>query len=794
MKKNKEQEIDKFLSDKNFRKKVSKKKKIEVFSLRFSLFIFLALFLLFTGYLVYLQQTLPSLSELENPKLEEATKIYSDNGELIDKFFLKNRTRITIDEIPKDIVNALIATEDRKFYSHWGVDLQRIAQAFMKNIISLNLKKEGASTITQQLARNLYLNSREITMNRKLREALTAIQIEKTYTKQEILAYYFNTVYFGKGAYGIEAAAQTYFDKSAKELNLDECATLTALLKSPTNYDPTEFPEAAKNRRNLVLSAMLEMNYITKEQYDAAVSDPIKITLKSNLLETSESSEFTEYVRQILQTKAEKYGFDLYRDGLKVYTTLDTRFQSHADDAVKEQLKIHQKSFNSYWSWNKNKDILNNALEKFIKQSEEYKKAPTESAKKNIFDKMKNNPAVIDSVKDIAITIQVAFVVMNPKTGEIKAMVGQNPFNKVKYGLNHATQSKRQPGSSFKPFVYTVAVMNGYGPGTEISNDPVSVNLGGKTWTPRGGGEGGVVSMRTAIAKSINVVAVRTAMELAPIDKVIKLAHEMGIKSELPNFLSLALGSGEVTPLEMTNAFGTFANNGIWVEPVAIKKIEDRNGNLIEQSTLESKEIFGEDVAYLMTDMMQDVIENGTATSIGQFFHRPAAGKTGTSQNYTDAWFVGYTPQFVAGCWLGFDDSRIKFGGAYGQGGRAAAPIWGRFMKYLYSDEDFDFPVEYFLMPPSVEEVNICTITGLLANNTCPSESELVIKRFLPRRCNSTHITAPLDSLGGVFENQLKGLDVPSDGKVKKKEIPKEKPKEIPKEKPKEKPKDTKTP
>jgi penicillin-binding protein 1A len=310
--------------------------------------------------------------------------------------------------------------------------------------------------------------------------------------------------------------------------------------------------------------------------------------------------------------------------------------------------------------------------------------------------------------------------------------------------------------------------MNGYGPGTEISNDPISLKIeGGKTWNPRGGGEGGTLPMRYALAKSVNVVAVRTAMELAPIDKVIALAHQMGIKTELPNVLSLALGSGEVTPLEMTNAFGTFANNGIWVEPLAIKKIEDRNGNVIEQSTLESREVFGEDVAYIMSDMMQDVIEYGTATSVGQFFHRPAAGKTGTSQNYTDSWFIGYTPQFVAGIWLGFDDPKINFGGSYGQGGRAAAPIWGRFMKYLYSDEDFDFPVEYFLMPESVEEVSICTVTGLLANSSCPSTTELVMKRFLPRRCSSTHEPS-VDSL--AFNPGTKTPDVPIEqGKEKQK-------------------------
>ena len=343
--KNKEEELEKYFADKDFRRKISRKNKRQNISIGFILTILLIIFLIFAGYIIYLSQSLPSLSELENPKLEEATKIYSDNGELIDKFYLKNRTKVTFEDIPKDMVNALVATEDRKFFDHWGVDVQRIVQAFVKNIVRMKLKKEGASTITQQLAGILYLNRKEITVSRKLREAMTAVQIEKTYTKQEIITYYLNTVYFGKGAYGIEAAASTYFNKTSKELTLDECAILVGLLKSPANYDPVENPEASKNRRNLVLSSMLDAKYITKEVYDIEIDAPIKVTLKTqdDISNESRSSEFTEYVRQILQTKAEKYGFDLYRDGLKVYTTLDTRFQKHADDAVKEQLKSYQK-------------------------------------------------------------------------------------------------------------------------------------------------------------------------------------------------------------------------------------------------------------------------------------------------------------------------------------------------------------------------------------------------------------------------------------------------------------------
>lgn len=750
---NKEAELNKYFSDKNYRRKNLKKNKRENLSLGSILLVLLFCFLVFCSYLVYLSQSLPSLSELENPKLEEATKIYSDNGELIDKFYMKNRTKTTFENIPKEMINALVATEDRKFFNHWGVDVERIGKAFVKNLLRFKLKGEGASTITQQLAGILYLNRKEITYSRKLKEAMTAIQIEKTYTKQEIITYYLNTVYFGKGAYGIEAAASTYFSKTSKDLTLDECAILVGLLKSPTNYDPVDNPEACKNRRNLVLKSMYEAKYITKEVLDAQLANPIKVTLRTEEFNTeSKAPEFTEYVRQLLQQKAEKYGFDLYRDGLKVYTTLDTRFQRHAEDAVKEQLKSYQKSFSGYWKWNNsNKDILESNLEKFIKQTDAYKKAPNDNEKKKVFDNLKNDKNIIDSVKNLTTSIQVGFCVMNPKTGEIKAMVGANPYTRTKYGLNHVTQVKRQPGSSFKPFVYAVAVNNGYSPGYEISNDPINVSVGGRMWSPKGGGTGGMMTMRYAIEKSINVVAVRTAMEIAPIEKVIDLAHKMGIKSDLPNFLSLALGVGEVTPLEMTNAFGTFANGGIWVEPIAITKIEDRNGNIIEQAVPETQEILSEEVAYVMTDMMEGVVNEGTAASIRQFFHRPCAGKTGTSQNYTDAWFVGYTPQFVAGCWLGFDDARVKFGGAYGQGGKAAAPIWGSFMKKLYSDSDFDFPVEYFKMPSGVDEISVCEVTGLLAGEYCPTIRELGIKKKNLKKCPGNH-AMPKDSLGvGTF-------------------------------------------
>jgi penicillin-binding protein 1A len=737
-------EREQYFNNRDYRRSMMKKKK-KSSSRKLSLAAIIAIAVLVgvIAYGAFLVQGLPSLSSLENPKTDLATKIYSEDGELLDQLFIQNRTLVSLDAIPKDLINALIATEDRKFYRHWGLDLDRIFKAMIKNLLSFQVK-EGASTITQQLARNLYptVIGSDISLTRKMREAITAVQIEKTYTKDEILILYLNQVYFGRGAYGVEAAAKTFFNKTALELTLDECAMLIGMLKNPSGfYDPVDHPNECMERRNIVLNNMYEEDFITREVFELSKNDPIKAQPRATQKQSSGgiAGQFTEYVRQVLEKKSEKYGFNIYRDGLVVRTTLNTRMQKQAVNAVTDQLKEFQKSFNSTWNWKAHKDILNDAIDRSIKESDEYKKSKTDADRQRIYNKIKQDEKFIDGVKEREIAVQVGFCVIDPKTGEIKAMVGQNPNYPFKYGLNHVTQIKRQPGSSFKAFVYATAIDNGYSPTYSISNDPLRVVIGGQVWEPKGGGTGGMVSLRTGLQNSINIVAVRTAMELAPIDQVIKLAHKMGINSELPNVLSLALGVGEVSPLEMTNAFGVFPNEGIWVEPHAITKIEDRYGNVIEEVIPETREAISEGVAYTMCDMMQDVIDGGTASSVRAYFHRPAGGKTGTTQDYTDAWFIGFTPQLVAGCWLGFDDSRIKFGGAYGQGGRAAAPIWGRFMKYVYEDPQTTMELKYFEMPPDVEEASVCSITGLLSNESCPSYNDLILKRNMGRRCSMTH-------------------------------------------------------
>ncbi|MCX7878396.1 MAG: PBP1A family penicillin-binding protein [Ignavibacteria bacterium] len=745
-------ERQRYFSDRAYRHELAKRKKKKTSrNISFLSLITIILIISTVIYGAYIFEGLPSLSSLEKPKTDLATRIYSEDGELIDQLYIENRTIVSLDVIPKDLINALIATEDRKFFSHWGIDLDRVIKAFIKNLMALSIK-EGASTITQQLARNLYRDEigSKVSFTRKLREAVTAVQIEKTYTKEEILLLYLNQVYFGRGAYGVEAASRTFFDKSVSELTLDECATLIGMIKNPSGfYDPVERPDQCLERRNIVLNNMYEEGYISKEVYELAKNDPVKAQPKSVKKESGSmniAAQFTEYVRQQLEKKAEKYGFNIYRDGLVVRTTLNMRMQKHAVDAVNNQLKEFQRAFNSTWNWKQHKDILIDAIDKAIRNSDEYKKAKTDAERAVIYNRLKNDINFIEKVKEREIAVQVGFVCIDPKTGEIKAMVGQNPNYPFKYGLNHVTQIKRQPGSSFKAFVYATAIENGYSPAYTISNDPLRVVIGGQTWSPKGGGTGGMVTLRDGLARSINVVAVRTAMELAPIEQVIRLSQKMGISSTLPNVLSLSLGVGEVSPLEMTSAYGVFPNEGIWVEPHAIVKIEDRFGNVIEEFIPETREAISEGVAYIMSDMMEDVINDGTAQSVRNFFSRPAAGKTGTTQDYTDAWFIGFTPQLVAGCWLGFDDSRIKFGGAYGQGGRAAAPIWGRFMKYVYDDPQTTMPLAYFEMPPDVIETDICTVTGLTANSSCPSYVDLILKRNMGRKCSMSHSFIPSDT------------------------------------------------
>lgn len=708
--------------------------------------------ILFVWYGFYIASGLPSLEKLENPRPELATKIYSEDGEVLDQFSIKNRTRITLDRLPKGVVDALVATEDKAFYSHWGVHLERVARAMVKNILAFDLTREGASTITQQLARNLYnlQGARESffdKVTRKIRELITSVQIERNFTKQEILELYLNVALFGRGAYGIESGAQQFFGKSAADLTLGEYTMLIGMLKGPGYYDPINYPERAYRRRDIVLGQMVRDGFLTQEEADSVRADSLVFRLPDPELRAGIAPHFVEWIRQQMVKKAEQYGFDLYRDGLRVYTTLNARMQRYANAAVDSHLVQFQKSFDATWDWKKAPEILRDNIDKLIRDSDKYRRAADRETRDSLLRTLRNDPAIIDSAKRAAQTIEVGFVVTNPHNGYILAMVGGRNYKSFKYGLNHVTQIRRQPGSAFKPFVYTVALDNGYPICTEILNQPVTIPMpDGTRWTPSNfdGSIGGKYTLREALKQSINLIAVRMIQQIAPPKEVAEYAKRMGIKSPIPPYESIALGTPEVSPLEMATAFGVYANEGVRVDPYGIIRIEDKDGNVIEQTVPEKSEVLSKETAYLMTNLLEDAVNDGTGIRVRNFllYHFPAAGKTGTTNDYGDAWFVGFTPHLAAAAWVGFDDHRIKFTTSDGQGGRAAAPIFGRFMKSVYEDSTLGLPVELFTQPEGVITDTICVETKKKAQEWCPEKTTELFNAKYPIALCDKHTSA----------------------------------------------------
>ena len=694
--------------------KKPKKKTLKYIFIGGGVFIVVAIFL----FMQYVSEGLPSLEELENPSAQLATNVWSKDGQLIGSFFNENRVEVSIDSIPAHVINALIATEDKNFFRHWGVDLQRFIKAMVKNI--LLFKREGASTITQQLAKNLYgLKSRNEstrgTVIRKIREWITAIQIEKNYTKREILEMYFNTSYFGHGAYGLNVAARVYFNKSVKELTITDAGVLISLLKSNVYYDPFNKYENSLRRRNLVMKNMVADGFLEESQFEKLKMEPIKLSYKKieEGIQGGIAPHFLEYIRQQLVKLAPKYGLNLYEGGLNIYTTLDSRMQKIANNAVKVHLEEFQKQFDKNWNWQKYSVLLTELTDKAIKNHPEYKIAANQEEKKIVYNRLQRDNHLIDSVKRIGKRIEVGFVVIDPKNGEIRTMVGGRDQTFL-YGLNHATQIRRQPGSAFKPIVYSVAIDDGLYPAYPILNQRFNYDDGSaKIWSPENFNHetSGFVTLRDALKESLNLVSARLIIEgHAPLWKIGRFAEKMGIKNKLDLVPSISLGTSVVSPIELTSAFATLANRGIYNEPISILRIEDKDGVLIENFTSYASEAIPEETAYIVTDMLRTAIDAGTgqAARSKYNFQRPAAGKTGTTQDFADAWYVGFTPQLAGGVWVGFDDQRVSFTGDYGQGARAALPIWAIFMHDVY--EQLNLPVEDFIPPASgnIVSANFC--------------------------------------------------------------------------------------
>lgn len=701
-----------------------------------------------TWYIFYIIGGLPSLEQLENPRPELATKIYSVDGVVLDQFFIKKRTNVALDKLPPGLVQALIATEDKVFYDHWGFHLRRVFSAIVKNIIALDIDREGASTLTQQLARSLYFKpDRHLfdKITRKFRELISAVQIERNFTKNEILELYINVSSFGRGTYGIESASQTYFGKPASELQASEYSLLIGLLKGPSFYDPIRHLDRALTRRDIVLGQMRKANIIMPEETERVRNEPLNFKVPDEETLTGIAPHFVEWVRQQLVKKSEQYGFDILRDGLRVYTTIDTRLQRYANQAVEEHLNEFQVNFDKGWNWKAHPQILSENINSRIREVEAYRKAKSQGERDSIATALRANPAFIDSVKRLVSMIEVGFVVIDQHTGHIVAMVGGRNFRQFKYGLNHAVQIRRQPGSAFKPFVYTVALDNGFPLSYELLNQPVTIPMyDGTRWTPGNydGDFGGKYTLREGLKKSVNLIAIRAILEIAPAKQVVEYAKRMGIKSEIRPYESIALGTEVVSPIEITSAFGVYANEGILVEPVSILRIEDKDGNLIEQNIPEKKEVLSKETAYLMTSILESAVNSGTGIRVRNFFHLPAAGKTGTTDEYGDAWFVGYTPHLTAGVWVGFDDNRIKLGPDDGQGGRAAAPIFGRFMAKAYADPSIGYQLEYFERPDGIVTDTICGDTKKKAREFCPEKIEEIFNAKYPLPLCDKHTSA----------------------------------------------------
>ena len=666
--------------------------------------------LLFIG---FLSRDLPSLEQLENYDPDLVTRIYSADGKVLNELFVQKRVFVELYNIPAQMQNAVIASEDRRFYEHWGLSLRSVARAIGINILSLSYR-QGFSTLTQQLARNLYKTiGFEDSVLRKIKEVITAVQIERTYTKDEILEMYLNTVHFGHGTYGVEAATKRFFGKESKDLTVDESALLVGLLPSPASYSPVRHPERARKRRNTVLRLMRDQGYINHSehaQYRAMTLESINEDPTRGL-----APYFTEHVRRLLEQEDEALGINIYRDGLKIYTTLDSRLQSIAEKFILDAI-------------NKSQEKLNNRI---INNQEEFELL----GHLTIYDEdsvkmmMRGEAQLFKDLRS-KLLVQTAFVAINPKTGGIIAMIGGRPDYHDQY--NRAVQARRQPGSVFKPFVYTTALENGYTVTQQLLNQPVVLNVQNTDgswvkWKPQnyGGSTGGLTTLREGIRKSLNLISVRIVQQdYAPAEQVKRTAQRMGISTDIRAVDAIALGTSEVIPLELVSAYAAYANKGVYSKPIAITKIEDRYGNTIREYHPAQYEVLSEETAYLMTNLMQTVMDRGTGGSARwkYNFTRPAAGKTGTTQGWSDAWFVGFTPQIAAGVWFGVDDYQVSLGKGQ-DGSKAALPSWANFMRD--SHIMLELPRVNFQKPDGILVSEICSVSKMRSRKACPIEKEV---------------------------------------------------------------------
>ncbi|MFQ6678561.1 MAG: penicillin-binding protein 1A [Fidelibacterota bacterium] len=690
------------------------------------------IYIIFTGmililaYIFYLSVDLPSIEQLENYDPDLVTRIYSADGTLLNELYYEKRVFVELDQIPMYMRYAVIAKEDQRFYSHWGISLRDVFRAIIINTITMSYSS-GFSSLTQQLARNLYDNiGFKKTITRKIKEVITAILIERTYTKDEILEMYLNSVHFGHGTYGVQAAAKRFFGKQANELLLDECALLVGLLPAPARYSPIRHPDRALTKRNVVLRVMRDQGYITQGEYTEARSRLLDYILQEQSQGTA--PYFTEYIRRFMEQEDDNLGVNIYRDGLKIYTTLDSRLQRIAEDAVFKSVIDNQERLN----------------QRLFRNEEEFSKLaylsiyPEDTVKMMMEQEM----ALYEDLRD-KLLVQTAFIALDTRTGEILALVGGRPDYTDQF--NRATQSLRQPGSVFKPFVYTTAIDNGVPVTRQLLNQPVVLNVRNADgvwvkWMPQNydGSSGGLTTIREGLRRSLNLISVRMVQEIVPAEAVKQTARRMGISTDIRAVDAIALGTSEVHLLEIVSAYATFANKGVYSTPFGITRIEDKFGNVIREYSPHQEEVLSAETAYMMTSLLQTVLDRGTGGSARWKYHfyHPAAGKTGTTQGWTDAWFVGFSPNIAAGVWFGVDDPQVSLGKG-SDGSRAALPAWARFMRD--SHDTLDYKRNEFERPERIIEMKICQVTKNKPTGLCPVETEVFISGTEPTKLCSVH-------------------------------------------------------
>ncbi len=691
---------------------------------------------------------LPSVEELQNPKNNLATIIYSSDAKVLGKYYNENRVNIHFKDLDKDLVSALVATEDARFYEHSGVDIKALLRA--ASGVFGGGSKGGGSTITQQLAKMMFPRenlSKPKLIIRKIKEWIIAARLEKNYTKDEIMAMYLNKFDFLNLAVGVKSAAKIYFNTNTDSLRIEQAAMLVGMAKNPSLFNPIRFPEKTKLRRNVVLSQMLKYNYINQAQFDSLKIKPLGLNFRPEDHNDGLAPYFREYLREnFLKQWCEKHinpetkkPYNIYKDGLHIYTTVDSRLQQYAEEAVSEHMTELQTAFtkecktkrNAPFAWNMNQKDIANIMNSAMKRSDRYRELKQQGMNEEQINKAFNTKVQmnvyslrgeidtmltpLDSIRYYKSFLQTGFMAMDPQTGYVKAWVGGINHKHFKY--DHVKVGRRQVGSTFKPFVYAMAVQEGYSPCYQLPNVRTCITDGnGKEWCPDNSWdskerlkyENKMITLKRALALSMNYISAALMKKFGP-NAIVSLARRMGITSPLDPVPALCLGVADISVFEMVGANSTFANKGTYIQPTFITRIEDKNGRVLEEFIPQTDEVFSEEKAYVMCELMKGVVQGGTGMGLYRYkLGSHIAGKTGTTQNNSDGWFIGLTHELVAGCWVGGEDRSIHFNTMeLGQGAKMALPIWGKFFQKVYADKSLKIGKGDFEKPPGLGDIEL---------------------------------------------------------------------------------------